>query len=78
MPPGGEQVDEPMNAAQLYDLGPNVRINVVCRLCKRGNSMPADFVIRLGIKSSTKVLDLVATSGARVAVGEDARRSLAA
>lgn len=49
---------KPLYAACLYDLGPNDRIKVVCRLCKRGNSMPADFVIRLGIKSSTKVLDL--------------------
>jgi hypothetical protein len=50
---------KPLYAARLYDLGPNDRIKVQCRLCKRGNSMPADFIIRLGIASGTKVLDLV-------------------
>jgi hypothetical protein len=42
MPPGASRSMKPLNAARLYDLGPNVRINVVCQLCKRGNSMPAD------------------------------------
>ena len=50
---------KPLYAARLYDLGPHDRIKAVCRLCRRGNSMPADFIIRLGIASSTKVLDLV-------------------
>jgi hypothetical protein len=52
-------VKKPLGEARLYDLGPNDRIKVQCGLCKRGNSLPADFVIRLGIASSMKVLDLV-------------------
>lgn len=49
---------KPRYAARLYDLGRHDRIKVQCLLCKRGNLLAVDFIIRLGVSSQTKILDL--------------------